>query len=157
LNKCNWPNVEIHELLHVLGFEHSTSKESLMYPYLTSCDQKLDEKIIQVIKELYSQPNLPDLYFENISANQKGKYLSFNTTIKNIGVVNSKLVNISVLDNGEIVKSIELEPIPYGAGLKLNIQNLKISHLNPEKLELVIDLENKIKEIDRTNNQVQLI
>ena len=58
--KCEWPNVELHELLHVFGFEHSQDEDSLMYPYLHSCSQKLDESIIQDLGELYSQENLAD-------------------------------------------------------------------------------------------------
>ena len=32
--QCDWPNVELHELLHVFGFGHSSDKDSLMYLYL---------------------------------------------------------------------------------------------------------------------------
>ena len=65
---CNWPATELHELMHVFGFNHSMDSNSLMYPYLTSCNQKLDNSIIEELIRLYSIPNLPDLYFENISA-----------------------------------------------------------------------------------------
>ncbi len=63
--KCKHPNVELHELIHVFGFDHSSNEESLMYPYLSSCDQLLDDSIINEIIRLYSEENLPELYFEN--------------------------------------------------------------------------------------------
>src|SRR3989344_6742110 len=58
--KCDYPNIEIHELMHVFGFDHSSNKNSLMYPVLDSCNQKLDNSIIEKLNSLYSQPNLPD-------------------------------------------------------------------------------------------------
>ncbi len=154
--ECDWPNVEIHELLHVFGFDHSTDSESLMYPYLTSCEQKLDKDILDNLIEIYSQENLPDLYFQNVSATQKGKYLSFNATIKNIGLTPAKSVNLSVFENGKQIDTIELEDVSYGAGIKITIENLRLREFNAEKIELVIDSENKIKELDKSNNQLVL-
>ena len=60
---CNWPNVELHELIHVFGFNHSSDENSLMNPILKSCDQRLDKSIVNDLKRLYSEKNLPDLYF----------------------------------------------------------------------------------------------
>ena len=38
---CPNPNIALHELLHVLGFDHSTNKNNVMYP-VTNCKQTID-------------------------------------------------------------------------------------------------------------------
>ena len=74
---CSYPNVELHELLHVLGFDHSENKKSIMYQLIESCDQILDQSIINQLKLLYAEENLPDLYFDKINVIKKGRYLPF--------------------------------------------------------------------------------
>lgn len=113
--KCDYPNTELHELIHVFGFGHSDNKNSLMYPILESCEQQLDQSIIEEIKKIYSEENLPDLYFEEAKAIKKGKYLDFNITIKNSGAIDSKNIDFTIFDNGEIVETKILDEIKYGA------------------------------------------
>lgn len=154
--KCDWPNVELHELLHVFGFAHSSDKNSLMYPYLESCDQKLDESIISNIKELYSKENLPDLYFENVTAVKKGRYLDFNVTIKNSGTVDAENVFLSVFDDNDKIEDFNLKDITFGAGVTYSVQNLKLNSRSSTNINLAIDAEDLIKEIDEKNNIVEL-
>ncbi len=150
--KCDWPNIELHELTHVFGFDHSADEKSLMYPYLNSCDQKLDESIIDTLKELYSEENLPDLYFKNLSVTKKGRYLDFNLTVKNSGSSSARDASFDVLDDGKLVKTFDLDDLSFGAGMKVEIQNLKLIHKNPDEIRFVIDGKNLIKEIDEKNN-----
>ncbi len=152
--KCEWPNIEIHELMHVFGFNHSTNKNSLMYQYLESCEQELDNSIIQKLNQLYSEENLADLYFQNVSAIKKGRYLDFNVTIKNSGTINAKNVILTVLDNQEIAETKNLGEIKYGGGVTLSISNLKLIHRNPDEITLIINKDNIIKE---KNNQDNII
>jgi len=124
---CDWPNVELHELLHVFGFTHSSNTKSLMSPYLTSCEkQKLDDSIINDLRELYSQENLPDIYFEDVRATKRGIYLDFNITVKNSGVIDSNNVILNLLDNGAKITSFELGDIPFGAGVEFQVSNLRL-------------------------------
>ena len=153
---CEYPNVELHELMHVFGFDHVNDKRSLMYPYIESCDQVLDLNIVEQIKELYSQENLADLYFENLTAVKKGRYIDFNVTVRNSGSIDSENVVLSILDNEEIVEESDLGALKFGSGISLQTQNLKLIHLNPEKISFIIDKENKIKEIDEKNNLVDV-
>jgi len=149
---CEYPNVEIHELMHVFGFDHSEDKNSLMFPLLNSCDQELDQSIIIQLNELYSKENLPDLYFQNVSATKKGRYLDFKLTIKNSGLVNTNNATLTILDDGEKIEEKDLGEIKFGAGISLETTNLKLARLNPKKIEFIIDKEDKIKEIDEGNN-----
>lgn len=153
--ECNTPNIELHELLHVFGFDHTKNQDSIMYPYL-SCKQKLDESIILELKKLYSEPNLADLYFEDASAIKKGRYLDFNMTIKNSGVIDAENVTFSIIDDGEIVETKKLGTIKYGAGVTIKIENLKLIHLNPKRIIFKIDNYNLIKEIDKKNNIAEI-
>ena len=150
--KCDYPNIELHELMHVFGFDHSEDKKSLMNPYLEFCEQTLDKSIIDELKRLYSIENFSDLYFENIKAIKNGRYLDFNLTIKNSGVANAENVKFSVFDNGELVQTREIDGIPYGAGVSIEVKNFKLINRNSKDVEFVIDYEKIIKEIDEENN-----
>jgi len=150
--ECEWPNIELHELLHVFGFDHSKDENSLMYPYLNSCEQKLDESIINNLEELYSQENLADLYFKKVSGTKKGRYLDFNVSVKNSGVIEAENVVLSVFDEGKKVDDFELDNIPFGAGANFHVSNFKLKSWNSEHIEIVIDVDNLIKEIDEENN-----
>ncbi len=152
LTKCNWSNVELHELLHVFGFDHNNNKNSLMYPYLTFCDQKVDDSIIDELNRLYSEKDLPDLYFENVSVVKKGRYLDFNISVKNEGLIKANDVKFSVLDDGELVETRDLDNIDFGAGILVKIQNFKMIHKDPTDIKFVIDYDNNIEELDETNN-----
>jgi hypothetical protein len=149
---CDWPNVELHELMHVFGFDHSNNKNSLMYPFLESCSQELDDVIVKELNRLYSEENLPDLYFSDLSAVKKGIYLDFNLTIKNSGVIDARDVKLTILDNGEKVDTFDLQSINYGSGMILGMENLKLLHRDPKEIKFVIDIDNEIKEFDKGNN-----
>jgi len=72
-SKCEKPNIAIHELLHSLGFNHSSNPNNIMY-YISGCGQTIGEDIPELINELYSIPSYPDLSFENVSAVMHGRY-----------------------------------------------------------------------------------
>ena len=150
--RCDWPNIEIHELIHVFGFDHSKNKESLMYPYLETCGQKLDNSVINKLKGLYSEENLPDLYFSNLSVIKKGRYLDFNMTIQNSGSIDAKNAKLAIIDDGEIAETLNLTDLKFGAGIFMEIKNLKLIHRNPNEIKFLIDPSNSIKEINEENN-----
>lgn len=154
--KCDYPNVEIHELMHVFGFEHSKNPKSLMYSLLESCEQKLDQKIISLLNNLYSMENFPDLYFEDAKAIKKGRYLDFNLTIKNSGSIDSETTTIIILEDNKEIDKRELGQIKFGAGMTLQTVNLKLNKLDPKKIEFIIDKDNEIKELDEENNVARI-
>lgn len=50
-----WPDVEIHEILHVFGYGHINDEWSIMNPIASHCDLgKIDEEIINDLIETYS-------------------------------------------------------------------------------------------------------
>lgn len=151
---CNWPNVELHELLHVFGFNHSSDDRSIMYPLLESCDQSLDESIVKELKRLYDIPNLADLDFEEASATKKGIYLDFNISIRNSGTVDSRNTTLSIYDDDTLVDTRTLEGIKYGAGVMINVENFRLNKRNSKEIKFVIDKYDNIKEIDEDNNEI---
>ena len=138
---CDYPNVEMHELMHVFGFDHTDDKNSLMNPLLDSCNQVLDQGIIQQLIILYSEENLPDLYFEDVKAVKKGRYLDFNITIKNSGSVDSENVSLTIIEDNKIIDRRDLGYFGFGSGITIQTTNLKLDHLNPNSIEFVIDRE----------------
>ena len=150
---CKTPTIELHELLHVFGFDHSSDKNSLMYPYLTSCSQTLDRSILNELTRLYSEENLPDLYFENFTSPiRRGRYLDLNFTIKNSGTTDAKNVNFSIVEDGKIIETHDLGDIRFGAGVFMKIDSLRLSSSGSQNLSVIIDLKNTIKEYDKSNN-----
>ena len=150
--KCDYPNVELHELLHVLGFDHTEDKRSIMYPFIESCSQIIDQSIIEQLNTIYSEENLPDLYFDNLEVVKKGRYLDFNLTIKNSGSIKSGEVKLSILDGDTVIQERDMGEVEFGAGVTLTTTNLKLKRLNPDQIQFIIDKDNIIKEIDETNN-----
>ena len=154
--ECNWPNVELHELLHVFGFDHSSDENSLMFQYLQSCSQKFDESIINNLKELYSKENLADLYFDNTIGIKKGRYFDFNVTVKNSGTINAESVFLTVFDGNDKIDEFDLKNVDFGAGLNFFVQNLRLNSRSSNNITLAIDSDDHIKEIDEDNNIVNL-
>jgi hypothetical protein len=155
--KCSNPTVELHELIHVFGFDHSPNPKSLMYPYLSSCDQKLDSSIVNELKKLYSESNLPDLYFDSFSQPvKKGRYINLNFTIKNSGTVDAENATFSILEDNQVVETHLLGTMRFGAGVSMKMENIKLKSSNPEKISIIIDNDNNLKELDRVNNIAEI-
>ena len=56
LNCGTWPDVEIHEILHLFGYGHIENKSSIMTPIASRCDRGyIDEEIIQDLINTYSK------------------------------------------------------------------------------------------------------
>jgi hypothetical protein len=121
--RCDEPKISVHETLHALGFEHMSSKESVMYP-LTDCSQKLDESIIEELNRLYKGDSLPDLGIEQVSAVKKGKYIDFMTVIMNKGLKDSAKSGLEVYGDGTLLDSFDIGELEVGSRKFLNISNM---------------------------------
>lgn len=150
---CEEPLVELHELLHVFGFNHIDKKESILYPYL-SCNQKLDEEIIDALIELYSVPSKPELSIRNISASKAGKYLDFNIEIYNSGLINTTNIILEVISEEKSIKEFDVKTISPGVITTLNIKNLdlKSSKIN----SIIFRIKASEEEYFLENNLVEM-
>jgi len=153
--RCERPVVEIHELLHVFGFDHVDNPKSLMYN-TSSCDQKITPDMIDLINELYSIEPLPDARISELSAVKKGKYLDFNVTILNEGLIEINDMNLTLLSNERIIDTIPLGGIGIGYGRTLRATNLKMFSSGISTIDFILDYEGVVEELDEDNNLVQM-
>jgi len=144
-------NVELHELLHVFGFGHSDNPKSIMYN-LTSCDQKVDEDVIDRLISIYRIPSLPDLYFKDVYASKRGNYLNINFTMINQGLGDAQnvVVNLTVDSNG--IDKFDFDEIKIGEGRIYYAGNIKVP-MNTKSIKLTII---NAGEISDSNNEVVL-
>ncbi len=152
---CDEPNIAIHEVLHVLGFEHNNNPESILYPTL-DCDQKIDEYIIEDIENLYSISGKAELEILEVNLERKGRYLNFDIEIINKGLVKVGNASLRIYSDNEFVKEYGLSSIGIGTKKTLEVTNLKIGRYD-KKVSFVIDEENEFEEIFEDNNVVEMI
>jgi len=149
-SKCEYPVVEIHELMHVFGFNHITNKSSILYPYL-DCEQKLDAEIISELIRLYSIEPKAELKIKNANVSKSGVYLNFNIEIENIGLIdaNNNFLQIKTSDNS-LIKDFELDDIEPGTTQTLKVQNLKLPSRNTN--EVILEIITSTREFYSENN-----
>lgn len=153
--ECEFPVVEVHELLHVFGFDHIENPKDIMYNF-SSCDQEIGQDTIDILNSLYSQVPAPDLYISNISATKRGRYLDFEIEVRNRGLIDVENATFLVSASQEKVGEFSLEEIGYGEGKILKVQNLKLPSRSTESVKFILDAENKIKELMESNNEIEL-
>ena len=149
---CQNPNVAMHELFHVLGFDHSENPENIMYS-ISDCEQTIGEDMIELINTLYSVPSKPDLVFGDASAIMSGRLLNINISVRNVGLSNADSSTITIYADGKVVKEINLVPISVGSGI-MTTGNIFISQININEIELVIN--NNFSEMSKDNNKIKL-
>jgi len=152
-SNCEIPNVAIHELLHVLGFDHSSNKNNIMYN-ISNCEQTIGDDIIVLINKLYSVESLSDLALENVSAMMNGKYLSTNISVRNNGLKDSSAFKINIYADEKMVKSIEMEGLKIGYGTSVTLDNLLVKQISVK--QIVFEIEFDGRELDKENNQIVL-
>jgi hypothetical protein len=153
-DKCTSPNIALHELLHVLGYDHNNDPRSILYPTL-NCDQKVDSYFIDQLNELYSVEGAPDLKITFVNATKNGPYLSFGVEIANQGLIEADKVTISLKDGDRIIKDFSLDSIDIGTRKVITVSNLKISR-SLEEVRFVVDSDNVVDELNEDNNFVDL-
>ena len=124
-SECKEPNIEIHELLHVFGFQHSNNPKSIMYN-ISSCEQILTDDIINELTRLYSIKQAPDLAIKNISSTKHSIYLDFIIEIKNQGLNLSETSELEVYEKNKLIQKFFLGKIRYGEGKIFTVQNLYV-------------------------------
>lgn len=153
-SECSTPTVEIHELLHVLGFEHSENKNNIMYP-ITKCRQTIGEEIPILINDLYSTPTYPDLKFEDANAEIVGRGLSLNISIRNDGLKSSENTTIKISGDSKTLKEIPLKSLEIGQGVRIEIKNIWLLKTKVEEIQ--ISIESNFPEITYENNEILLL
>jgi hypothetical protein len=152
-SSCQNPNVAVHELLHVLGFKHSSNPNDIMYN-VTSCNQQVGSDIIGAIDSLYSAPSYPDLSIDSVSAVMLGKYLDANITVMNDGLQDSQNSTLQIYADDELVREFGLESLQIGAGSRISLKNIFVMQLSVRELKFLVVYNGT--ELDKKNNEVVL-
>jgi hypothetical protein len=148
---CNNHNVELHELLHAFGFEHSNNKKSIMYN-ITMCNQILTDDIVNELKRLYAIEELPELYFSNIEASKHGIYLDFEVEIRNQGLAEATNITLELYSEEKFNEYV-LNDINYGEGKSLEVTNVRLPSRKLTRLKFrIVDG----KELNNENNLAEL-
>ena len=149
-SECQNPNVDVHELLHVLGFAHSKNQNNLMYP-VSDCSQEIGNQIPDEINRLYSIPALPDLAVENATAKiHDDNYVDINATVRNIGFATSASEKLSVYGDGNLIKEIDLKGLSVGEYINVRLTNVFFEKIKIK--ELNVSVETGYPELNSDNN-----
>ncbi len=148
-SKCDEPVVELHELLHVFGFDHINKTDYIMYPYV-NCNFHLNQEYINILNNLYSVPAKPELHFDSLNAVKKGSYLDFDVWVANQGLTKATNVKLKISSNKGEIKSFNLQEIPFGLRKNIKVTNVKLPSRNIEQIQFkIITSEN---EYSKENN-----
>jgi hypothetical protein len=151
-DKCDKPQIAIHEILHALGFDHNSNKSSIMNP-ITDCEQVIDQYIFNEIEKVYSTPSFPDLTIESIEASKSGRNLNFVAVITNNGLKDVNDASLNIIADNELIKSFDIKELEIGSKRKLSVENLNI----PRKVEkITFIVETSSPEISKDNNQAEI-
>lgn len=150
---CVYPNIAIHELLHVLGFKHSDNPNNIMYN-ITNCNQVISDDVIRLINQLYAVPSYPDLVLENVSGIMKGRFLEVNFSVINAGLSDAKESNVTIYSGDKLIQETTVHSLLVGYGRFVHISNIWIPQTNIEKLSF--DIKYNFEEIDKENNKATL-
>jgi hypothetical protein len=152
-SRCERPNIAIHELLHVLGFDHSENSNNIMYE-VSRCKQTIGEEIPAEINRIYEEAPLPDLKLGEIELQQRGRYLDFNVSISNQGLINSSRSKLNVYGDDKLIEEFEINALEPGSGMKLKTKNIWINQLRIENIK--IKIESSEPELSKNNNEIVL-
>jgi len=154
--KCQSPQVAVHEILHALGFDHNKNPGSIMYP-ITTCEQTIDDYIINDIDIIYRLEPHPDLvieYLSNVSID-KG-LMDFNISVANRGLDDAKNATLLLLNtDNSTIKEFSLGGINVGVKKTLIINNLKVPS-GLKKAIFEVEVGGDEKELEYDNNLVEL-
>lgn len=152
-SQCENPGIATHELLHVLGFDHSQNSNNIMYN-VSQCNQEIGSDIINTINRLYSTPSYSDLSVENVSAAMHGKYLNTNFTVMNQGLKDSKDSILKIYADNKLVKEVDIPELEIGYGRKISLINIFVLQISTSELKFVIDYNEA--ELYKENNEIIL-
>lgn len=150
---CPNPNIAIHELLHVLGFDHVNNSNDIMYE-ISKCGQEVSQSTIDKIDFLYSIDSLPDLLFEDVGAIMQGRYLDLNISVRNNGLKDSVGGQIVIYADNRSIKEVNLQELKIGHGRFISLTNVWINQVSVD--EIKIEIVYPYEELKKENNEVFL-
>lgn len=148
---CKEPVVELHELLHVFGFDHVNDSNSIMYPY-SDCTQKLSPEYTQYLTRLYSIIPAAELVFDSANLTKSGRYLNIWVLVSNKGMIDAPQVDLLVYAEGKEIQRFDLKNLQIGATKKFYAENIRLPSRSTNQVTLEISYSGE--EFDKSNNNV---
>jgi len=148
-SNCATPNVGIHELLHVLGFNHSDNQNNIMYP-ISECGQTIGYDTIELLNEIYSVPSHPELSLYNVSALTHGRYIDLNFSVQNQGLQKSIPTKVNIYADDKKIKDIDIKSLDIGQGMIFSLTNIGVTQISIGRIKL--EIAYAAQELDKTNN-----
>jgi len=152
--KCEKPNVAIHEIFHALGFNHNNNTKSILYP-VSNCEQEIDSYLIDDINGLYSIKSEPDLAIESINANRSGRYLNYVIKIANYGLKESKNATLKTYSGDKEIITYDLGEIELGMKKILTAQNIRLKG-DYNDIKFVVELKKDENDLNPMNNVAEI-
>ncbi len=146
---CDYPVLEMHELMHVFGFDHLNDSTSLMYPY-ADCNRTLDKPLIKMLKTLYADKPVAELLLENIKVSKSQKYLNFTLDITNQGLKVAEGVVLEVYVGKTLIDSGAVGTVEIGQPQLIGVNNIPLPSGNFSTTDFRIVYSGE--EFDKTNN-----
>lgn len=137
--QCEYTIVEIHELMHVFGFDHLQDKESILYPYV-SCEQKITPEIISELQNLYTIEPKSDLLITNATASKGGAYLNFKISVQNRGLISATNTNLEIYDlsNNKKLGNFTMQTLEPGMTNTITLENFRLPSTKTNNLKFVV-------------------
>ncbi len=155
-SECITPVVEIHEISHVFGFDHSLNPKSILHN-VSECDQKITPDMSELIRNLYSVEPLPDAVIKNLTAIKRKRYVDFNLTVFNEGLVDISNISLTVVSKKGELEEFFLNEIKVGEGRTIKMSNLRLPFGSRiDSLEFFIDYKNSLEELNENNNYAKM-
>lgn len=154
-SRCDYPIVEVHELCHVFGFDHSLDPSNAMYN-TSNCDQRISADMVTLINDLYSIEPLADAVLADVKAVKRGRYLDFNVTVLNEGLIGIDEIELAIVVEDVVVQVMDLGEIGIGYGRTLKATNVKLPSSGIDSIDFVVDRDNDVRELDEGNNEVTM-
>jgi hypothetical protein len=83
-----------------------------------------------------------------------GRFLSVNMTIINAGLNDAGKSDVGIYADGNLIKEIDLESFEIGSGRIITLENIFVTQVNIEELEIIIN--NNFNELNKENNKIKL-
>lgn len=144
---CAYPNVEIHEILHVLGFKHAPNPLNIMYNF-SNCNQRIPNEIKEEIQRLYKIPELSELKIDNVTYQKDARFVAINLTVTNQGIRKAENTTLKIRTPQRELVQFNIGDLEYGSGKSIKVTNLNVGREQKITLEIIggleIDLDNNI-------------
>ena len=151
-DKCETPQIALHEILHALGFDHNNNSQSIMFP-VTNCNQELDEYIVKDINEIYSIDSKADIAIEKVSADKAGRYIDFEITISNFGLQDVRNSTLAVFADSEKIKDFDIGALEIGTKRILTVKNVRVPRTFSN---IIFEVQTDDGEISKENNLAEI-